>query len=105
MPPSFNIDKILEISLLQKSSNYTSPVINSDANFQTLKSSINRYKMKYCFCVYSMATCKESSYQAMFSKENKFECSLLLVLTGCKGRTRKYKPKVFIQPELARFIT
>ena len=26
------------------------------------------------------------------------------LLTGCKGRTRKYKPKVFIQPELARAV-
>ena len=95
VPPRFNINKILEISLLQKSSHYPSPVIISDANFQTLKSSTNRYKMKYCLCVYSMATCKESSYQAMFSKENKLECPLLLALTGCKGRTRKYKPKGF----------
>ena len=54
---------------------YPSPVIISDANFQTLKSRINRYKMKYCLCVYSMAKCIESSYQVMFSKENKLECS------------------------------
>ena len=54
---------------------YPSPVIISDASFQTLKSRINRHKMKYCLCVYNMATCKESSYQVMYSKENKLECS------------------------------
>ena len=75
VPPSLNINKILEINVLQKSSHYLSPIISSDANFQTLKSHINRYKLKYFLFVYSMATCKESSYQVMFSKENKVKCS------------------------------
>ena len=75
VPPSFNINKTLEINVLQKSGHYLSNVIISDANFKTLKSHINRYKLKYCLFVYSMATCKESSYQVMFSKENKLECS------------------------------
>ena len=52
VPLSFNINKILEINVLQKSSHNLSPVIISDANFQTLKSHINRYKLKYCFFVY-----------------------------------------------------
>ena len=59
VPPSFNINIILEINVLQKSGHYLSPVIISDANFQTLKSHINRNKLKYCLFVYSMATCKE----------------------------------------------